>query len=158
MKKWIAPALIAAAAMVGLSGEAKAEGGGVLGILSCSKTGTGTTYVLHSRNPVECTYDGIGGPQKYTGIDGILLGIDLEIENKAVMGYLVLGGTWKDKNSLEGYFVGAKASATLGVGIAAQAGLAGIGNDITLVPIGLGGQIGIGATGGISYLAINGAK
>ncbi len=158
MKKWIASALVALAAMFTLSGEAKAEGGVVLGVLTCTKSGAGITYVLHSRNPVECTYEGVGGPQKYTGIDGILLGIDLEIEKMAGMGYLVIGGTWKDKSSLEGAFVGAKASATLGVGLAAQAGLGGIGNDISLVPLGLGGQIGIGATAGISYLSINGAK
>ena len=89
MKKWIASALIALAAMFTLSGEAKAEGGVVLGVLTCSKTGTGMTYVVYSRNPVECTYNGVGGPQTYTGIDGILLGIDLEIENKAGIGYLV---------------------------------------------------------------------
>ena len=156
MKKWIASALVAFTAVVSFAGEAKAEGGAVLGVLTCTKTGTGVTYVLHSRNPVECTYDGVGGPQTYTGIDGILLGIDLEIEQKAGFGYLVIGGTWKDKSSLEGSFVGAKASATFGVGIAAQAGLGGLGNDISLVPLGLGVQAGIGATAGISYLSISG--
>ncbi|TAN56908.1 MAG: DUF992 domain-containing protein [Magnetospirillum sp.] len=158
MKKWIASALIAFAAVFTLSGEAKAEGGVVLGVLTCTKTGAGVTYVVHSSNPVECTYNGVGGPQKYTGKDGILFGIDLEIERMAGMGYLVIGGTWKDKSSLEGAFVGAKVSATLGVGVAAQAGLGGVGNDISLVPLGLGGQVGIGATAGISYLSIQGAK
>ncbi|MDO8607450.1 MAG: DUF992 domain-containing protein [Phaeospirillum sp.] len=158
MKKWIASALVAAAAMFTLSGEAKAEGGVVLGVLTCSKASPGFTYVLHSRNPVNCTYDGVGGPQKYTGIDGILFGIDLELNKYAGMGYLVIGGTWKDKASLEGNFIGAKVSATVGVGIAAQAGLGGIGNDISLVPLGLGGQVGLGASAGIGYLSIDGAK
>ena len=158
MKKWIASALIALATVFSFSGEAKAEGGAVLGVLTCTKTGTGVTYVLHSRNPVECTYDGVGGSQKYTGIDGILLGIDLEIEQKAAFVYLVIGGTWKDKSSLEGAFVGAKVSATFGVGLAAQAGLGGIGNDVSLVPLGAGVQAGIGVTAGISYLSIQGAK
>jgi hypothetical protein len=158
MKTWIAAALFSAMAVVGFGGEARAEGGMVLGVLTCSKVGTGMTYVVHSRNPVECTYEGVGGPQKYTGVDGILLGIDLEIEKMAGMGYLVIGGTWTDKASLAGTFIGAKASATLGVGIAAQAGLGGLGNDISLVPVGLGVQVGIGATAGISYLTIEGAK
>jgi hypothetical protein len=158
MKKWIASALFAAAATVCLAGEAKAEGGAVLGVLTCTKTGTGTTYVLHSRNPVECTYEGVGGQQKYTGIDGILLGVDLEIEKYAGMAYLVIGATWTDKSSLEGTFIGAKASVTPGLGVAAQAGLGGLGNDISLVPVGLGGQVGIGVTAGISYLRIEGAK
>jgi len=158
MKKWIVPAVAVMTAIFGVTSEAKAEGGVVLGMLSCSKTGTGITYVVHSSNPVECTYNGVGGPQKYTGKSGILFGIDLEIEQLAGMGYLVVGGTWTDKASLEGDYIGAEASVTVGLGLAAQAGLGGVGNDVSLIPVGLGGQVGIGATAGISYLSINGAK
>lgn len=157
MKKTLLASMVVATTMLfAFAGEAKADGGVVLGLLTCSKTGTGTTYVVHSRNPVECTYSGIGGPQKYTGTNGILFGIDLEVEQVAGIGYLVVGGTNTDKNSLQGYYVGAEASVTFGLGLAAQAGLGGIGNDISLIPLGLGGQIGIGATGGISYLDIVG--
>ncbi|MBI3446004.1 MAG: DUF992 domain-containing protein [Magnetospirillum sp.] len=158
MKKWIASSVVALAALFAFGSEARAEGGVVLGVLTCSKTGTGTTYVVHSKNPVACEYNGVGGPQKYTGSNGILFGIDLEIEQLAGMGYLVIGGTNTDKNSLQGYYVGAEASVTVGLGVSAQAGLGGVGNDIALVPVGLGGQIGIGATAGISYLNIMGAK
>lgn len=158
MKTWIASTVVALAALFAVGNEARAEGGVVLGVLTCSKTGTGTTYVVHSSTPVACEYNGVGGPSKYTGTSGILFGIDLEVEQMAGMGYLVIGGTMTDKNSLEGYYVGAKASVTFGLGIAAQAGLAGIGNDIVLVPVGLGGQIGIGATAGIAYADIKGGK
>jgi hypothetical protein len=158
MKKWIASSVVALAALFAFGTEARAEGGVVLGVLTCSKTGTGVTYVVHSSTPVSCEYNGVGGPSKYTGTSGILFGIDLEMEHMAGMGYLVIGGTATDKNSLEGYYVGAKASITAGLGLAAQAGLAGVGNDIVLVPVGLGGQIGIGATAGLSYVNMKGAK
>jgi hypothetical protein len=158
MKKWIASTVVALAALFAFGQEARADGGVVLGVLTCSKTGTGTTYVVHSSNPVACEYNGVGGPSKYTGTSGILFGIDLEIEHMEGMGYLVIGGTMTNKDSLAGYYVGAKASVTFGLGLAAQAGLAGIGNDIVLVPVGLGGQIGIGATAGISYANLKGAK
>lgn len=158
MKKLIASAVIAAAALCGAGTEARAEGGVVLGVLTCSKTGAGVTYVVHSSSPVSCEYSGVGGPSKYTGTNGILFGIDLEVEDMAGMSYLVVGGTGTDKNSLAGYYIGAKASVTVGLGLAAQAGLVGVGNDFVLVPVGLGGQIGIGATAGLSYVDIAGAK
>jgi hypothetical protein len=158
MKKWIASAVIAFAALFSFGQEARAEGGVVLGMLTCSKSGAGVTYVVHSRNPVACEYNGVGGPSKYTGNSGILFGIDLEIEHMDGMAYLVIGGTSTNKNSLQGYYVGAKASVTVGLGLAAQAGLLGIGNDFVLVPVGLGGQIGIGVTAGIAYVDIKGGK
>lgn len=158
MKKWIASTVVALATLFAFGHEARAEGGVVLGVLTCSKSGAGITYVLHSRNPVTCEYNGVGGPSKYTGKSGILFGVDLEIEHMDGMAYLVIGGTATDKNSLQGYYVGAKASVTVGVGLAAQAGLVGVGNDFVLVPVGLGGQIGIGATAGIAYVDIVGAK
>ncbi|MDE2230417.1 MAG: OmpA family protein [Alphaproteobacteria bacterium] len=40
------------------------------------------------------------------------------------------------------------------IGPAVQGGLAGAGNGFDLVPLGLGGQIGVGVTGGIAYLQI----
>ncbi|MEI6556801.1 MAG: DUF992 domain-containing protein [Rhodospirillaceae bacterium] len=139
-------------------GEAKAEGTAVLGVVTCTKSGPGTTYVVYSRIPVTCTYDGAGGTQKYTGTRGILVGLDLEIEQSSVLGYLVVGGSWKDKNSLAGSYVGVQASATLGAGPTIQGGLGGGGNDISLVPVGLGGQLGVGFTAGVSYLTIEGAQ
>jgi len=134
------------------------DGNFVLGMLTCAKSGDGTTYLLFSRSPVECRYDGIGGTRKYAGTTGILFGADLQIEPMAGMGYLVLGASWNDKAGLEGSYVGAKASATLGVGPAVQGGIGGAGNGITLVPFGLGGQTGIGFTAGLSYLDIQAAR
>ncbi|MEI7609480.1 MAG: DUF992 domain-containing protein [Rhodospirillaceae bacterium] len=150
--------LIAAAAVLGIAfsaaGEAKADGALVLGSLTCTKSGQGITYVVFSSNPVECTYNGVGGPLTYTGTSGIALGVDLEIEQQAVFSFLVVGGGTADKNALTGTYVGVKASATVGGGITAQAGLGGAGNGFSLVPVGLGGQVGIGVTAGVSYLQI----
>jgi hypothetical protein len=141
----------------GMAGEAKAEGNFVLGVLSCDKSGPGTTYFFYSRIPVICSYQGSGGPQKYMGTRGILFGVDLEMEASSGIGYFVVGGAWKDKDGLAGYYVGAQASATVGAGAAAQAGLAGVGNGFVLIPFGIGGQTGVGFTGGLGYLNIDGA-
>jgi len=138
--------------------EAKADGNVVLGALSCTKTGPGVTYFVYSSIPVSCTYNGVNGPQTFSGTRGILFGVDLEIETEEGISYLVIGGTNHNTNSLAGTYVGARASAAFGFGPAVQAGLAGAGNDFVLVTVGLGGQLGIGLSAGISYLTIDGSK
>ncbi|HUK61007.1 MAG TPA: DUF992 domain-containing protein [Stellaceae bacterium] len=146
--------LAAPMALLAASGEARADGSVILGFLTCSKTGPGNTYVVFSRIPVSCEYDGVGGPQSYSGTAGILFGLDLEYENQAGMIYAVIGGTGVSPGGLAGSYGGAKASVTLGLGPAVQGGLAGVGSGFELVPLGLGGQVGVGFTGGISYLQI----
>lgn len=159
MKKLITTicAALVAFGIMAAGGVARADGTAILGLLTCTKTGLGDTYVVFSRIPVACSYQGVGGPQDYTGVSGILLGVDLEIEREAAMVYSVIGGTGVNPGGLAGTYVGAKASATVGVGPAVQGGLAGAGNGFWLVPLGLGGQVGIGATGGIAYLQIEAA-
>lgn len=146
-----------ATAIFGLGGEAHADDGGsaILGHLDCTKTGPGFSYVLFSKIPVDCTYEGVGGVQRYTGISGILIGVDLEIERQAKMNYIVFGRGSVSPGGLAGDYIGGKASVTLGVGPAMQAGLGGAGNGFELVPFGLGGQIGGGLTAGIGYLQIS---
>lgn len=153
MKKLFFAAIAALAVFFSQTSESRAEGPVVLGGLTCIKSGNGMTYLLFSTHPVTCTYNGVGGSQTYVGTSGIALGIDLDFDREAAMGYLVLGGTWTDKDSLAGIYAGGKAQATVGIGLAAQGGIGGAGNNVTLVPFGIGGQaMGFGAAAGISYL------
>jgi outer membrane protein OmpA-like peptidoglycan-associated protein len=152
---------VAAAAILAFSGAAMAAEADTgtelaLGALVCHKTGTGDTYVIHSKIPVECTYHGVHGAEDYVGTTGILLGADLEIEADKVFAFTVVGGAVGiEQGGLSGHYIGAAASATAGVGVAAQAGLVGGGaHSFTLVPLGLGVQAGFGASAGISYLDI----
>lgn len=155
MKKILFAALAALTFTLSPVSESKADGSVVLGGLTCLKSGDGMTYLLFSKHPVTCTYNGVGGTQTYVGTSGIGLGIDLDFDKEAAMGYLVIGGTWTNKDSLNGLYIGGKAQATVGVGLAAQGGIGGFGNNVTLVPIGLGGQaMGFGAAAGISYLSL----
>ena len=147
-------AVLIAFATVSWGGQARADGTAILGLLTCTKTGPGDTYVIYSRIPVACSYQGVGGSQDYTGVSGILLGLDLEIEKEAAMVYAVIGHSSVNPGGLAGTYAGVKASATLGVGPAVQAGLAGAGNGFELVPLGLGGQMGVGVTAGLAYLQI----
>lgn len=160
MKKTLLSAVAAAAILAStgaMAAPASAPSGAsaMIGALVCEKTGTGTTYIIHSKIPVDCVYHGVNGDQDYVGTTGILLGADLEIEPKMIFAYTVLGGADISKGGLSGHYVGAKASATAGVGVSAQGGLVGGGpHAFTLVPFGLGVQTGFGAAAGIGYLEI----
>ena len=142
--------------LLGGGSAALAEGGAVLGSIVCTKSENfnGKSYLVFSQQDMDCTYHGVGGPQKYKGVEGILLGIDLEGRYKESMTFFVIGGTWKDAASLEGKYIGVQVSASAIVGVTVQGGLVGVGNNITLVPLGLGGGIGLGANAGLSYLSL----
>jgi hypothetical protein len=156
MKKVLMSLVVAITMLFAAGEQAKADGDVILGALTCIKSGPGVTYVLFSKFPVTCTYNGVDpSPQTYTGISGILLGLDLEWEPQGAMVYLVLGGA-NTAPDLAGDYAGIKASMTIGAGPQAQAGLMGFGNGIELVPLGLGGQLGAGVTGGIGYLQLAG--
>ncbi len=158
MKKLAVALMTTLAVMAASVSESRADGTLILGTLACHKTGPGQTYLIFSTHPVRCTYEGVGGPQAYAGTSGIALGVDLDFGQQAGMAYLVMGGSSVAKDSLVGTFVGGKASATVGLGLSAQAGLAGAGNNFTLVPFGLGGQaMGFGASAGIGYLQLKSA-
>jgi len=156
MKKILMSLAVAITMMFAAGGPAKADGA-IFGVLTCNQTGPGVTYVLFSSMPVTCTYGGVGPAQTYSGTSGILLGADLEYAQKRAMTYWVLGGA-SASPSLIGNYVGVEGSATLLAGPAAQLGLAGVGNGIELVPMGLGVQeVGLGATLGLAYLHLTNA-
>jgi hypothetical protein len=149
----------AAAFAVWLAGSAAAAQEGAAGVLACLKNPKtpGSTYFFFSRHPVTCTYHGFGGPETYRGTSGILFGFDLEYRMEDAMFYLVVGAR-SGPDALAGRYTGAKASGRLGGGVSAQAGLAGAGNGVFLVPLGIGGGTGVGASAGLSYLELAPSK
>lgn len=156
MRKLFIIPVLSALMLVGMPAATHAEGSLNLGAIVCTKGDIpfGKTYVLYSEQEMDCTYYGVGGPQKYKGKEGILLGVDLQYRQSESMTYFVLGGTWDAAKSLEGNYIGVQASATVGIGATAQVGLIGVGSNISLIPLGLGGGIGFGVSGGISHLSL----
>lgn len=150
-----------AAAAVALSLAAPASGAeqATLGFLMCDKDAgaTGATFIVYSEYPVRCTYEGLGGPHTYAGTSGIMFGLDLEYKLEDGMVYLVLGADGSPQG-LEGTYVGAKGAVRVGGGVSVQAGLGGGGNGVFLVPAGIGGGAGLGASAGLAYLKLTRAK
>ena len=138
---------------------ANADGGIELGVLTChSIPGTHKYYVIRHTVDVDCVYNHTHGQENYKGTAGIGLGLDLNWRETENMAYTVIGGT-RDLDpgaySLEGRYVGAQASATVVVGASAAILVGGGHKSVSLQPIALGVNTGLGAALGIGYLSLD---
>ena len=160
IKKMLLSAVVPVLLAAGVPTDAKASGGFNLGSIVCKKADNenGQSYFFFSYQEVDCVYYGVGGTQKYDGVQGILFGVDIGTHYSDVMTYEVVGGSWDSKNPLEGAYAGVQASAIIGIGPTVQGGLFGAGNGVSLLPLGLGGAFGVGVSGGLSYLTLTAIK
>ncbi len=134
---------------------ARAETRSELGALECKTVkGTRLNLIVHSTVDVRCVFNSGNTTEAYVGETGIGLGIDLNIKKDATMVYTVFGvadakvGT----HSLAGKYGGAKASATIGVGLGAAVLVGGDNDNFALQPVALEGSTGLGAEAGLTYL------
>jgi hypothetical protein len=121
------------------------------GVLDCR--GRTQSFILASTTELQCVYESAaGGRAAYAGTMR-LFGVDVQINQSVAMRWAVFAPTHRvGPADLVGHYVGASANATIGVGIGANALFGGSHNTISLQPLGVQGQIGLGAAGGISSL------
>ena len=145
-------AMAFAAALATSMSQAKAQSAVENGMLECH--GRTQSYILTSLTQMECLYTPAVGarPQPYAA-SLRLVGVDVQYNQSTHMRWAVFAPTHViGPGDLAGRYVGASANATLGVGIGANALVGGSGNTVALQPVGVQGQIGIGAAGGVSAL------
>ena len=144
------------AAAFGFSANASAESGVKVGTLTCKPIqGTKVNLIIRSTVQVNCTYESGSVKEMYAGETGIGLGIDLSFKTDETIGWVVFAPSSDispGNHALAGKYYGAKAEATAGVGVQANALIGGGDKSFTLQPLSLGGQTGFGAAGGLGYL------
>ncbi len=157
----VAAALLAAAT-IQLFAPAASAADIKIGVLTCQTIpGTRVNLIIHSTVGLDCTFDTPAGMEKYRGESGIALGLDINWERQEKIAYTVLAGTSGYKigqYGLAGKFVGAKASATAGIGAGAAVLVGGGKENVTLQPLALEASTGIGVAGGVGYLFLAPAK
>mgnify|MGYP005846379453 CR=1 FL=1 len=154
-----AGAAIAAAMAVSLPGASALAAGGVeAGVLTCKGVpGSGTSYLIFSSRDMDCTYNSVYGEERYRATAGIGLGADLGFKKEEWVAFSVIGGTSDVKpeaHSLAGTYLGARASASWGVGGGAAVLAGGGSKNISLQPLALEANTGFGAAGGLAYLTL----
>jgi len=146
--------LLAFIAMPALALAGTTEGTRV-GLLTCKTVpGSSLSLVIHSTEDVKCVFkDNIGEKEHYKGETGVGLGFDVSFDRETTMVYTVMAANIKAGNhQLAGKYFGGGGSATVGVGMGAQALIGGGRKNISLQPVALSGSSGAGVSGGLTYL------
>jgi len=134
---------------------AETSAGARIGVLTCKTVpGSGFSLIVHSTEDVKCAFKSTsGGIEHYKGETGVGLGFDMSYDRHTTLVYAVMSANYKaGAHQLAGKYFGGGASATVGVGVGAQALIGGGRKNISLQPLALSGSEGAGVSAGITYL------
>ena len=148
-------ALGIAAGVLAPGAPAQAQGGVRVGTLSCNVSG-GWGFVFGSSRALRCVLSpGPGGhPEHYYGRIN-RWGVDIGFTQGGVLVWAVLAPTANlAPGSLAGDFAGATASATVGVGAAANVLVGGSNRTISLQPLSIEGTTGLNVAAGIASITL----
>ena len=139
--------------------NAKSDVGVSIGILACTAVpGSGYNYLIVSSVDIECEFTNTTKQTEYyIGETGIGLGVNLNWKAEEKIGFTVFSTSSHYKigsHGLAGKYGGAKASATVGVGVGAAVLVGGGESGFSLQPLALEANKGFGAAAGLGYLFI----
>ena len=149
----IALGLAAAVATLALHAPAFAAGDGVkVGTLTCNVAG-GWGKVIGSSRRVNCVFTPSNrAPERYVG-HITKIGLDLGYRRSGTIVWGVFAPTDRlGRGDLHGSYGGVTASATLGVGLGANALIGGSGHTLALQPLSIEGSTGLNVAAGIGGL------
>ena len=149
--------LLAAAVLCAglMPASAQRVGGTKVGVLTC-RTSASLGLIVASHQRLRCTFrPDSGRPEHYVGHVN-RLGIDLGIRAGGIMTWGVIAPTRGfHRGALAGRYVGASGSASLGVGLGANALIGGWRRSIALQPISIEGHAGVNLALGVAGLTLH---
>jgi hypothetical protein len=149
------------AASVGLASAFAATAGAqgvVVGNLTCNVS-SGWGFVFGSSRGLNCTFAGVGGRYEYYSGAISKFGVDIGYTQGGVMIWTVVAPAGNlAPGALAGNYGGATASATVGVGVGANALIGGSGNTIALQPLSVEGNTGLNVAAGIAGITLTPAR
>jgi hypothetical protein len=146
------------AALVGFVSPVAAQSRVEVGVLEC-RGGT-TSFIVGSVTDLNCMFrqsgTGVSDPYHATIRRA---GVDIGLPQQVAVSWAVFAPTRRiGYGDLAGNYVGASASATVGVGLGANALVGGSGNTIALQPVSLQGQVGLSVAAGVAGLELRPAR
>jgi hypothetical protein len=149
--------VVLATALVASASSAMAQDRVEIGVLECR--GSTTSFIVGSVTDLGCTFrPGGGGAEPYRATLR-RAGVDLGFNQQIVVAWAVWApsrGT--PRYDLSGNYGGAAASATVGVGVGANALIGGSGNTIALQPLSGQAQTGLSIAAGIAGLELRSGR
>jgi len=154
-------AAAAFAAVLGLASAfaapAEAQGGVKVGTLTCNVS-SGWGFVFGSSRALSCTFAGPGHYDYYVG-NISKFGVDIGYTQGGVLIWTVVAPSANlAPGSLAGSYAGGTASATIGVGVGANALIGGSNNTIALQPLSIEGNRGLNVAAGIGAITLSPAR
>jgi hypothetical protein len=148
----LATALIASA-------SAQPAGGTKVGVLTCQTSAT-LGLIIGSRQKIRCSYapDAGGPPENYEG-HITRLGLDLGVTGGGIMTWAVVAPVngWHH-GALAGTYAGASGSASIGLGVGANALVGGSHRSFALQPLSVSGQVGVNLALGVAGLTLRSVR
>ena len=151
-KLWLAIALVGVAA--DLSSEAQAQGGVRVGTLTCH-VASGWGFVFGSSKALRCTFAPAPGRAEFYAGTINKFGVDIGYTQGGVLIWAVFAPTADLRpGALNGNYIGATGSATVGVGAGANVLIGGSNNTISLQPVSVEGNTGLNVAAGIGSISL----
>jgi hypothetical protein len=146
--------LLVASASSAISTSAMAQSRIEVGVLDCR--GSTTSFIVGSVTDLSCAYRPAGGgPAEPYRATLRRAGVDLGFNQQIVVAWAVWApSSGNPRYDLSGNYGGAAASATVGVGVGANALIGGSGNTIALQPLSGQAQTGLSVAAGIAGLEL----
>ena len=150
----VASALALAIGLISASPQpAGAQGGIAVGTLTCN-VASGWGFVFGSSRALNCTYATPGRYEYYVGQIS-RFGVDIGYTQGGVLVWTVVApAAVLAPGALSGSYAGGTASATVGVGIGANALIGGSNNTVALQPLSIEGNRGLNVAAGIAALTL----
>lgn len=144
----------AAVAIAALTGTASAQSAVKVGTLSCN-VASGFGFIFGSSKALNCTYSGVGGQyEHYTG-NITKFGADIGYTSGGILVWTVVAPVAvMQPGALAGSYAGGTASATVGVGVGANALVGGSNNTVALQPVSIEGNTGLNVAAGIASITL----
>jgi hypothetical protein len=155
----LAAALVAAlSGSLGLGAQAHAQSGVAVGTLTCN-VASGFGFVFGSSRAINCTFAGPGGRYEHYVGDISKFGVDIGFTQGGILVWTVIAPTASlAPGVVAGNYVGATASATVAVGVGANALLGGSNNSIALQPLSVEANRGLNVAAGVAALTLTPAR
>jgi Protein of unknown function (DUF992) len=141
-----------------LAAPAQAAPHGIkVGTLTCN-VASGWGFVFGSSKDLHCTFRGNSHHDHYSGSIS-KFGVDIGYTDGGVLVWGVFAPTSDVRaGALEGDYVGATASATVGVGLGANVLIGGLDKSIALQPLSVEGNKGLNVAAGIGSISLKAAE
>ena len=146
--------VLVASATSAISTTAMAQSRVEVGLLECR--GSTSSFVVGSVTDLSCMFKPSNGgrPEPYRATMK-RVGVDIGFNQQVAMAWGVFApSSGSPQYDLGGTYVGGAASATVGVGVGANALIGGSGNTFALQPASVQGQTGLSAAAGVASLEL----